>query len=62
MLPGGIAQPLLDKLAWALLIGVVPLMLVAWGFTLKVSMSEEKLQQIQAAIRQRASVIQGEAV
>lgn len=50
MMPGTIAQPVLDSLIWAMLLGALPLMFMAWRFTLKVSMSKAQLQQIQATI------------
>ncbi len=62
MMPGDIAQNVLDNLALALLIAVVPLMLIAWRFTHKVFMSEDQLQQIQAAIRARTSNAQQEVL
>lgn len=53
MLPGTIDQPVLNNLIWATGVGVIPLMLVAWYFTRKVSMSEEQLLEIQQRIRAR---------
>ena len=53
MMPGDIGEPVLDKLVWALLLGVAPLMVVAWRFTLNVSMSREQLLDIQATLGER---------
>ena len=52
-MPGEIGQSVLDNLIWALLIGVVPLMLIAWRFTFNVSMSKAQLLEIQATIKAR---------
>jgi hypothetical protein len=35
-------------------IGIVPLMVIAWGFSLKVSMTEEQLKEIQDSINKRS--------
>ena len=56
MMPGEIEQGVLTALVWVMGIGIVPLMVVAWRFTLKVSMTEEKLKAIQDNIRERAQV------
>jgi Na+/melibiose symporter-like transporter len=53
MMPGTINQTILDALVWVMAIGVIPLMLIAWYFTFRVSMSEEQLTEIQASIRAR---------
>ena len=53
IMPGEIGQSVLDNLIWALLIGVVPLMLIAWRFTFNVSMSKAQLLEIQATIKAR---------
>ena len=51
MMPGEIEQRALTALVWAMGIGIVPLLVIAWRFTLKVSMSEEQLKEIQEIIR-----------
>ena len=38
---------------WAMGIGIVPLLVIAWRFTLKVSMTEEQLKEIQENIKNR---------
>ena len=53
MMPGEIDSATTDSLAWALLLAVVPLMLVAWRYTMRVSMSEQQLLDIQARISAR---------
>jgi GPH family glycoside/pentoside/hexuronide:cation symporter len=53
MLPGTIAQSTLDGLALALVVGVVPLLLLAWRFTYKISLTPQRLQSIQASLRER---------
>jgi len=53
MMPGEIDTATTDSLALALLLAVVPLMLVAWRYTMKVSMSEQQLLDIQAKISAR---------
>ncbi|WP_279244421.1 MFS transporter [Candidatus Litorirhabdus singularis] len=53
MLPGAIAQQTLDGLALSLLVGVIPLLLLAWRFTYAISMSPQKLAHIQAQLRAR---------
>lgn len=55
MMPGEIPPDTLDGLVGALLLAVLPLMLVAWRFTFRVSMSQERLLEIQAAIKTRAN-------
>ena len=45
-----------EKGLWLVLFlyaGIVPLLAVAWRFTLKVSMTEEQLKEIQEKIRNR---------
>ena len=53
MLPGEVGQGALTGLVWAMAIGIVPLLVVAWRFTLKVSMTEEQLKEIQENIKNR---------
>ncbi len=54
MMPGELDATVTDNLAWALLLAVVPLMLVAWRYTLNVSMSEQQLLDIQATLGERS--------
>ena len=53
MRPGEIDPVITNGLAWAVLLAVVPLMLVAWRYTMNVSMSEQQLLDIQARISAR---------
>ena len=53
MMPGEVGQGTLTGLVWVMGVGIVPLLVIAWRFTLKVSMSEEQLQEIQENIRNR---------
>ncbi|MGI9289324.1 MAG: MFS transporter, partial [Pseudomonadales bacterium] len=55
MMPGQINQAVLGNLVWVLAIGVIPLMLIAWYFTFRVSMSEEQLLEIQQNISARSA-------
>lgn len=52
-MPGDVPQEALNGLVWAMAIGVVPLQVLAWRFTLKVPMTEEPLKEIQATIYQQ---------
>ena len=54
MMPGEVSQGTLTALVWAMGFGIVPLMIIAWRFARKVSMTEEQLRNIQQAIRNRA--------
>jgi len=54
MMPGKIEQGVLTALVWVMGIGIVPLLVIAWRFTLKVSMTEEQLKEIQENIKNRA--------
>ena len=51
MMPGEVGQGTLTGLVWAMGIGIVPLLVIAWRFTLKVSMTEDQLKEIQENIR-----------
>ena len=53
MLPGTIDQGPLDALALATLFGILIPLLVSWHFSLKVSLSEQRLKDIQVALAQR---------
>ncbi|MGB5723109.1 MAG: MFS transporter, partial [Parasphingorhabdus sp.] len=54
MRPGSVDQSTLDSLVWIGAAGIVPLMLIAFFFTFRFSMTEERLLQIQEQIsRQR---------
>jgi len=53
MRPGTVAQASLDALVWIGAAAIVPLMLVAFYFTFRFSMTEERLRQIQALIARR---------
>jgi len=50
MMPGEVEQGALTALVWAMGIGIVPLLVIAWRFALKVSMTEEQLKEIQQRI------------
>ncbi len=50
VMPGEIGQGALTGLVWAMGIGIVPLLVIAWRFSLKVSMTEEQLKDIQENI------------
>ena len=56
MMPGEVGQGTLTALVWVMGIGIVPLLVVAWRFTLKVSMTEEQLKEIQENIKKRVQV------
>jgi glycoside/pentoside/hexuronide:cation symporter, GPH family len=51
LLPGDISQSMLTQLVLALAIVVIPLMLLAWYYTQKVSMSKEQLLEIQQSLK-----------
>ena len=51
--PAGLSQSTLDGLVWAMAIGIVPLMIVAWHFSRKVSMTEQRLREAQERIAAR---------
>ena len=53
MRPGAVEQSALDALVWIGAAAIVPLMLVAFYFTFRFSMTEERLRQIQALIARR---------
>jgi hypothetical protein len=53
-LPGTASQGSLDGLAVATAFGTVVPLFLAWYFTFKISMSEEKLQDIQAQLATRS--------
>ena len=53
-MPGEVGQGALTALVWAMGIGIVPLLIVAWRFSLKVSMTVEQLKEIQESIKNRA--------
>ena len=57
MLPGAVSQQTLDGLALSLLVGVIPLLLLAWRFTYGISMSSEKLAAIQAQLHARQTEV-----
>lgn len=51
MMPGEVGQGALTGLVGVMGIGIVPLLVIAWCFTLKVSMTEEQLKEIQDKIK-----------
>ena len=53
MMPGEVGQGTLTGLVWAMGIGIVPLLVIAWRSTLKVSMTEDQLKEIQENIKSR---------
>jgi GPH family glycoside/pentoside/hexuronide:cation symporter len=53
MLPGTIGQNTLDGLALATVVGTVIPLIFAWYFSRKVSLSEQRLQEIQTQLAQR---------
>ncbi len=53
MEPGSLEQGTLDSLAIGMLLGSLPLMFMAWRFSLKVSLNEEQLQSIQQQLAER---------
>jgi GPH family glycoside/pentoside/hexuronide:cation symporter len=53
MLPGTIDQNILDGLALATIVGTVIPLFFAWHFSNKVSLSEQRLQEIQTQLAQR---------
>jgi GPH family glycoside/pentoside/hexuronide:cation symporter len=53
MLPGTIDQNTLDGLALAMVMGTVIPLLFAWYFSSKVSLSEQRLKEIQTQLAQR---------
>ncbi len=55
-MPGELSQATLDGLVWAIVIAVLPTMLIAWYFTLKISMTREQLAEIQQRIVDRKEV------
>lgn len=57
MMPGEVGQGALTALVWAMGIGIVPLLVVAWRFSLKVSMTEERLKEIQVSIKNRVQAV-----
>ena len=61
MMPGQVPEDTLTGLVVAVLIAVLPLMLIAWRFTFKVSMSPQQLLEIQAAIKTRSGAEQAAA-
>jgi GPH family glycoside/pentoside/hexuronide:cation symporter len=54
MLPGTIDQGPLDALALATLLGILLPLLLSWHFSLRVSLSEERLKAIQTGLAQRS--------
>ncbi|MBA6413477.1 MFS transporter [Parahaliea sp. F7430] len=56
MRPGSVPQETLDGLVYALGLGVIPPLLIALALACRISMSEAKVREIQAALRQRKSV------
>ena len=52
-LPGAVSPSTLDGLIYALGLGVIPPLLVSLALALKISMSEEQVGSVQAALRQR---------
>jgi len=57
MLPGTIDQNPLDALALATLVGVLLPLLLSWHYSLKVSLSEQRLREIQAGLSKRQSAV-----
>jgi GPH family glycoside/pentoside/hexuronide:cation symporter len=53
MLPGEVAQPILNNLAYAMLLGAVPALFVALFFVLKITMDRDTVESIQAALGSR---------
>ncbi len=56
MMPGTVEQTTLSGLVWAMGVGIVPLLVIAWRFTLKVSMTEEQLKEIQKNINNQVQI------
>ncbi len=52
-LPGDVAEPVLAGLMYAMLLGVLPLMLLALGFAYRIRFSREQFEDIQATLRER---------
>jgi GPH family glycoside/pentoside/hexuronide:cation symporter len=57
MLPGEVPQWSLSGLALGMAVGIIPTMLLAWRYTYRISMSAERLGDIQEQLRQRDSSI-----
>ncbi len=53
MRPGEVGQNTLNNLMWAKLLAIAPLMTIAWYFTFRFSMTEERLQAIQKDLHAR---------
>lgn len=53
MRPGDVEQGILNNLMWAKLLAIAPLMTIAWYFTFRFSMTEERLQAIQKDLHAR---------
>jgi GPH family glycoside/pentoside/hexuronide:cation symporter len=58
-LPGEVPEPVLTGLMYAMLLGVLPLMLLALAFAYRIRFSREQLEDIQASLRARQSVRRG---
>jgi len=56
MRPGEVDQSILNNLMWAKLLAIAPLMAIAWYFTFRFSMTEERLKEIQKKITKAESV------
>lgn len=52
-LPGEVAQPVLDGMMYALLLGAVPTLMLALYFAYMIDLSKEQVEDIQATLRER---------
>ena len=53
MLPGQVSEATLHGLVWVSAVGILPLMIIAWLFTFRISMSEARLLEVQQQINAR---------
>ncbi len=58
--PGTVDQSILNGLVWAAAAGIVPMMLIAFFFTFRFSMTEKRLEQIQNQISHKRQKEKGE--
>jgi GPH family glycoside/pentoside/hexuronide:cation symporter len=59
MLPGEVAKPVLDGLVIAYGLGVLPGMLIAFIFGLRVTLGRERVAELQRLIRRRSETVDG---
>ena len=52
-LPGKVAQPVLDRLVYAVMIVGIPTLLIALRYAYKIQFSKEQLDDIQATLRDK---------